>query len=323
MLPVPSTLVKVRRTNLLLQRRSGRRKPIEDEGDDEPRDLEDVTAQKATKVRLNTKDEDSFPRTPVPPIKTNSSLINRRRQQFARDEYTPTVNPYQKSAPLLPHGTPLPCNADNQLRALLRFSSAATDFCSSFLATVSQFHQLPTYVSQYDAADISSACSCFGVTVGCCIPTTGGFPQTSAIPTTTTAHSQSSPAQSRERSVPSQTPQTASSSPRPATEESSFSRPLEYHGPPPTSEAIITASAKGPTFVPDPIVSEATITAGVQGPASVPNPSESKKLHFIHVCARSPHVSGGRIRVNIHAQRDVYIGKCADDHSNSPWRTWK
>ena len=51
------------------------------------------------------------------------------------------------------------CNADNVLRALRANSAKASPFCSTY--TIPPPNQpLPTYVSQYPASRVSSACTC-------------------------------------------------------------------------------------------------------------------------------------------------------------------
>lgn len=47
------------------------------------------------------------------------------------------------------------CNADNVLRALRNNAANASPFCSTYTN-----QPLPTYISQYPASRISSACSC-------------------------------------------------------------------------------------------------------------------------------------------------------------------
>lgn len=51
------------------------------------------------------------------------------------------------------------CNADNVLRALQRSSAQASPFCSTYTQPPPN-QPLPTYVSQYPASRVSSACSC-------------------------------------------------------------------------------------------------------------------------------------------------------------------
>ena len=65
---------------------------------------------------------------------------------------------------LLPCGAlGISCNADNVLRALRSKSADATAFCSTY--TLPPPNQpLPTYVSQYPASRVSSACSCLATT---------------------------------------------------------------------------------------------------------------------------------------------------------------
>ena len=54
----------------------------------------------------------------------------------------------------------LTCYQDNQLRALEHAATQASTFCPTYLATTGPA-PLPTYVSQFQSTDISSACSCF------------------------------------------------------------------------------------------------------------------------------------------------------------------
>lgn len=172
---------------------------------------------------------DPSPR-PGAPDNTLSSSVARSRKLVARDG-------------------PLPCNADNQLRALLRFSTEAKDFCAAYLATVfSNSRPLPTYISQYNSVELSSACSCFQLTNGCCTSTSGNAGRTSSVGTPATAQLTLSQVPEPASALP-QT-QRPSSTADPATEDSTFSRPLEYSGPLPTSEATITALPQGPTSVP-------------------------------------------------------------------------
>ncbi|KAI9675596.1 MAG: hypothetical protein M1817_000962 [Caeruleum heppii] len=49
------------------------------------------------------------------------------------------------------------CNADNALRALYRFSTEAVKFCDEYLIKEAA---LPSYVAQYPASRVSSACTC-------------------------------------------------------------------------------------------------------------------------------------------------------------------
>ena len=51
------------------------------------------------------------------------------------------------------------CNADNVLRALRANSAKASPFCSTYTQPPPN-QPLPTYVSQYPASRVSSACSC-------------------------------------------------------------------------------------------------------------------------------------------------------------------
>lgn len=51
------------------------------------------------------------------------------------------------------------CNADNELRALSRFSGSATTFCPTFL--LAPTGTLPDYVSVFPTPNVESACACF------------------------------------------------------------------------------------------------------------------------------------------------------------------
>lgn len=77
------------------------------------------------------------------------------------------INEYEKPAPYIAP-TPQPtkpavvtCNQDNELRALERYSTAASTFCPSYLSATAASAALPTYVSGFKRADVSSACTCF------------------------------------------------------------------------------------------------------------------------------------------------------------------
>ena len=243
----------------MLHQRSRTEEPAIDNRSDQLEEAEDGTTQKATEVHSNIETKDNIHRRPSLSTGTMRSLTTQRRHHFVRDDGTPTVTPYLQSVPLPAYSTPLPCNADNPLRALLRFSTAARDFCPSYLAVVHQNHPsspLPTYISQYDSADVASACSCFELTVACCTTTTSTTQQSADAPGTTATHAEPRPSpQSQQQSPSSRTSQSLSSSPDPATEDSTFSRPQESYGAPPTSLATITATIQGPTSVPDPSTS--------------------------------------------------------------------
>ena len=180
--------------------------------------------------------------------------LTRRAKRPLGDDYTPTVNPYHQSITLLARSSSVVCNADNPLRALLRYSTEAQGFCPSFLKADIKSGQLPNFVSPYGPADVSSACSCFEMSVGCCTPTISTVPteqQTTAEQSYMTPSSQFETANSPSRTLASLT-----SSPDPATEDATFSRPSEYSSNYPTSEITITATWQGPTSVPDPSTSD-------------------------------------------------------------------
>ena len=71
----------------------------------------------------------------------------------------------------------LGCNADNVLRALRVNSAKASPFCSTYTRPPPN-QPLPTYVSQYPASRVSSACSCF-------VTTSSTTSRTSSTPTPT------------------------------------------------------------------------------------------------------------------------------------------
>ena len=77
------------------------------------------------------------------------------------------------------------CNADNVLRALRANSAQASPFCSTY--TLPPPNQpLPTYVSQYPASRVSSACTCL-------ITTTTTSTATTLTTSTTSTTTSSSP----------------------------------------------------------------------------------------------------------------------------------
>lgn len=88
---------------------------------------------------------------------------------------------------LLPCGAlGISCNADNVLRALRSKSADATAFCSTY--TLPPPNQpLPTYVSQYPASRVSSACTCLATTA----TTLSTSTSTSASSTTVTSQTAS------------------------------------------------------------------------------------------------------------------------------------
>ena len=76
------------------------------------------------------------------------------------------------------------CNADNVLRALRSKSAEATSFCSTY--TLPPPNQpLPTYVSQYPASRVSSACSCLPTTATTLSTSTSSTSSTTATSQTT------------------------------------------------------------------------------------------------------------------------------------------
>ncbi|KAF3940988.1 hypothetical protein ABW19_dt0209110 [Dactylella cylindrospora] len=85
----------------------------------------------------------------------------------------------------------LVCNADNVLRALRNpsVSNAASTFCSTFTTATSSV-PLPTYVSQYPASRVSSACTCLMTAVPSTTTTT--TPVTSSTTTPITSSTTSS-----------------------------------------------------------------------------------------------------------------------------------
>ena len=84
------------------------------------------------------------------------------------------------------------CNADNVLRALRANSAKASPFCSTYTNPPPN-QPLPTYVSQYPASRVSSACTCLitPATVTTLTPTSTTFSSsttsTSSTPTCTSA----------------------------------------------------------------------------------------------------------------------------------------
>ncbi|KAL6716768.1 hypothetical protein ACLMJK_006336 [Lecanora helva] len=94
---------------------------------------------------------------PVPtgiPVPDNN-LINGR--MFFDCPAKPEQREYEELPPSPPT---LACNQDNKLRALERFASQASTFCPTYIAATTPA-PLPTYVSKFNAADVSSACECF------------------------------------------------------------------------------------------------------------------------------------------------------------------
>lgn len=129
--------------------------------------------------------EIGLPRIPSNFTQDSQSVSFGPRRHLARD-YTPTVNPFQQTVPQaakppsITATTSLVCNQDNPLRALLRFSTDAHTFCPMYLSAVAYTLSYPTDVSQYDSATVSSACSCFLSSAGCCRPTTTSSRQSSS-----------------------------------------------------------------------------------------------------------------------------------------------
>ncbi|EPS36638.1 hypothetical protein H072_9858 [Dactylellina haptotyla CBS 200.50] len=78
--------------------------------------------------------------------------------------------------------TSLACHADNVLRALknTQVISAAVTFCSTFPASTT--NPLPTYVSQFPASRVSSACRCLTVTSTTTSSTTTSAPSVCGTP---------------------------------------------------------------------------------------------------------------------------------------------
>ncbi|MCJ1323170.1 hypothetical protein MMC15_008524 [Xylographa vitiligo] len=64
---------------------------------------------------------------------------------------------------LLPPSFADHCNADNCMRAILRYSPQAVEFCHDYISiapVTTTITALPSYISQYPASRVSSACSC-------------------------------------------------------------------------------------------------------------------------------------------------------------------
>ncbi|KAI4096126.1 MAG: hypothetical protein LQ344_001189 [Seirophora lacunosa] len=178
---------------------------------------------------------------------------------MARACCTASAHSRQQPGPLLAHRAPGgDCSADNPLRALLRFSTAAREFCPSYLRDNGP---LPTYITQYNSAEVSSACACFELSIGCCTTSTGTPDPTADILATTTARTQAKPAsRSALDKSPSQTTPSAQLSPDLGSEDPTSARPTEYSYTPDPSTATITASMRGPSTVPDPKTIEAEMS---------------------------------------------------------------
>ena len=82
------------------------------------------------------------------------------------------------------------CNADNVLRALRANSAKASLFCSTYTSPPSG-QPLPTYISQYPASRVSSACSCLATPTATTLTTTTtpGASSTSTTPITASTSS--------------------------------------------------------------------------------------------------------------------------------------
>ncbi|KAL9595495.1 MAG: hypothetical protein Q9179_004955 [Wetmoreana sp. 5 TL-2023] len=129
-------------------------------------------------------------RAPSTTATSSASPSFQQRRHVVRD-YRPTVNPRQQTIPPLTSPTAsitltssLVCNPDNPLRALLRFSTEASNFCPFYLSSEFTHFGLPTYVSEYNLSTVSSACSCFQLSAGCCLSATSATDQISSpLPT--------------------------------------------------------------------------------------------------------------------------------------------
>ncbi|KAL8835482.1 MAG: hypothetical protein Q9170_003315 [Blastenia crenularia] len=248
MSPGSSTLIRVRKPRSRLDGRNDTTTAKAQHDDDQ------IRGQFSPQRLSQTRDLEESEGEPciIPTTFSESVLppVTHRGKDLARNDYRPIDDAHCQTVTISPPDPPLPCNADNQLRALLRFSTEAEVFCPSYMKF--RTGQLPTYVSQYAPAEISSACSCFELTIGCCTTTSSISSQTSEAQASTVAQAQLPPSpQPRPASSPSPTSNSMTSIDL-ATEDSTFSRPQEYSGPPPTSEATITATVQGPTSVPPP-----------------------------------------------------------------------
>lgn len=251
---VLSTLARVWIPDSVLHQRRRTGEPANDKGDKETEDQGDVTMHLRTRTWQSTEIEDHSSQTPVTRSNTALPAIINHRRRTARDCCTASAHPRQQPGPLLAHRAPGDdCSADNPLRALLRFSTAAREFCPSYLRDNGP---LPTYITQYNSAEVSSACACFELSIGCCTTSTGTPDPTADILATTTARTQAKPASRSglDRS-PSQTASSAQLSPDLGSEDPTSARPTEYSYTPDPSTATVTASMRGPSTVPDPSTS--------------------------------------------------------------------
>ena len=89
----------------------------------------------------------------------------------------PVVSPIVNLPPVSSLLGSLTCYADNELRALQRFSTDAINFCPVYLVAGGP---LPTYLAGFTSQAVSSACSCFAATAGI-LPT--GIVPTNIVPT--------------------------------------------------------------------------------------------------------------------------------------------
>ncbi|KAL8656308.1 MAG: hypothetical protein Q9210_000346 [Variospora velana] len=203
-------------------------------------------------TRQSRKIENRFSHTTA--LRSNTALpsISKHRQQLAADRYTANAHLHQQLIPLLARREPAAdCSADNPLRALLRFSTAARDFCPSYLL---RNEPLPTYISQYNSAEVSSACACFELSIACCTTTTGTQHPSANTLVTMSTRSQNAPAPRSGQDRPSsQTAPSSQLSPDAGRQDWTASVPEEYYYTPDTSDATITASWRGPSAVPDPL----------------------------------------------------------------------
>ena len=111
---------------------------------------------------------------PAPDVMQNDDYVQ-------IEEYrTPTPDIALAPQPTKP--AVITCNQDNELRALERFSTDASTFCPSYLSATTASAALPTYVSAFNRAEVSTACTCFeaGATEANTVIT---IPATSTAPT--------------------------------------------------------------------------------------------------------------------------------------------
>lgn len=227
MLPFPLTLVKVKRAASALYR-SSRTGKATNHGEDLGGE---ATTQKTPNIHSRTENEPPLSQTPATPPRATDPLGNQRRQHLNPDDYTVIGD---RIVPLSLISTATPCRTDDPLRALQGSRTAAQDFCWSYVRVQSQIRPLPTYLSQFDYDQITSACICFYAT--------GVLHLSPPIPKATIALPQGP------TSVPGTGKRTQRQSlssslmPNPAIEDATYSRPHEYHGPDATSAATITAS---------------------------------------------------------------------------------